>query len=105
MILWEKDGITVNEIAHKLILNTNTITPLLKRMEKQGILQRKRSAEDERKVIVDLTEEGQLLKEKAAAIPEKLFSELIAGQLKSEELVDLKETLYVIIRALSEQKS
>ena len=55
MILWEKDAVPVNDIAKKLILNTNTITPLLKRMEKQGLVKRERSVEDERKVIIQLT--------------------------------------------------
>ena len=48
MILWEEDGMPVNDIARKLILNTNTITPLLKRMEQQGIIRRRRSGKDER---------------------------------------------------------
>src|SRR5512133_2652142 len=58
LVLWETDGIPVNEIAQKLILNTNTITPLLKRMETQGLITRKRSENDERKVIVCLTGKG-----------------------------------------------
>ena len=60
MLLWEKGEMHVNDIAKKLILNTNTITPLLKRMEQQGIIQRQRSTTDERKVAVSLTEEGEL---------------------------------------------
>ena len=52
MVLWENDRLQVNDIAKKLILNTNTITPLLKRMEKQGLIIRKRSEQDERSVLV-----------------------------------------------------
>src|SRR5512145_2779203 len=59
LVLWETDGISVNEIALKLILNTNTITPLLKRMEQQGIITRNRSEKDERKVVVSLTKKGK----------------------------------------------
>lgn len=55
MVLWESDEISVNDIAKKLILNTNTVTPLLKRMEKQGLLKRERSKTDKRKVIICLT--------------------------------------------------
>jgi DNA-binding MarR family transcriptional regulator len=55
LVLWEKDEVTVNEISRKLILNTNTTTPLLKRLEAQGLVSRRRSGEDERKVIIALT--------------------------------------------------
>lgn len=101
MILWEEDGVPVNDIAKKLILNTNTITPLLKRMEKDGIIKRKRSAEDERKVIVQLTAKGRDLQEGAAQIPEQLAGRLLQGELNVEDLVRLKEMLDSIIRSIS----
>ncbi len=101
MILWEEDGLQVNDIAKKLILNTNTITPLLKRMEKEGIIRRKRSGEDERKVMVQLTEKGRALQEEAARIPEQLASRLAEGELNIDDLVRLKETLDSMIRSLS----
>jgi DNA-binding MarR family transcriptional regulator len=104
MILWEEDNLTVNDIAKKLILNTNTITPLLKRMETQGIIKRQRSNADERKVIIELTEEGRLLQEKAAAIPEKLIGKLLNGPLKIEELIDLKKKLDSIIHLLANKE-
>ena len=66
MVLWEHDGLPVNDIAKKLFLNTNTITPLLKRMEQQGLIKRNRSEADERKVLVQLTGKGKKLQEKAA---------------------------------------
>ena len=100
MVLWENDGISVNEISNKLILNTNTITPLLKRMESQGLIHRQRSDSDERKVIVDLTEKGKLMQENAARIPEKLATELISGDVKVEELIELKSKLESIIAFL-----
>ena len=101
MILWEEDGLPVNDIAKKLILNTNTITPLLKRMEKEGIIRRKRSGEDERKVMVQLTEKGRALQDEAARIPEQLASRLAEGELKIDDLVRLKEMLDSMIRSLS----
>jgi len=101
MILWEEDGLPVNDIAKKLILNTNTITPLLKRMEKEGIIRRKRSGEDERKVMVQLTEKGRALQEEAARIPEQLAARLAEGELKIDDLVRLKVTLDSMIRSLS----
>ena len=94
----------VNDIAKKLILNTNTITPLLKRMEPQGLISRNRSGEDERKVLVELTEQGKLLQEKAALIPEELVKRLSASQLNPDELLKLKESLNDIIAFLSGER-
>lgn len=76
LILWEADGVSVNDISGKLILNTNTVTPLLKRMEKQGLITRTRSGNDERKVIVNLTDSGKKMKRSAASIPEKLAADI-----------------------------
>jgi MarR family transcriptional regulator, organic hydroperoxide resistance regulator len=101
MVLWEQDIQSVNEIARKLILNTNTITPLLKRMELQGIITRERSNDDERKVLVKLTQQGLEMEEKAARIPEKLAADLLAGPMKSHELLDLKKQLYQLIHFLT----
>ena len=100
MVLWEEDNLTVNDIARKLILNTNTITPLLKRMEQQGIVERKRSDEDERKVLVQLTTKGSELQEEAARIPESLVGRLANSELDLNELIHLKESLNSIIRFL-----
>lgn len=105
LVLWEKDGLTVNEIAGKLILNTNTVTPLLKRMEALGIIQRRRSGEDERKVIIALSEKGKKLREAAADIPREMAIGLIPEILTPEALIDMKEKLYRIInRLIDEQK-
>lgn len=101
MILWEEDGMPVNDIAKKLILNTNTITPLLKRMEQQGIIKRKRSRQDERKVIVQLTAKGLEMREEASLIPEKLAGRLLEGNLKLDDLIRLKESLDSMIMSLS----
>lgn len=101
MILWEEDGMPVNDIARKLILNTNTITPLLKRMEQQGFVKRSRSGEDERKVIVRLTAKGLEMREEASLIPQQLAARLAEGDLKVGDLVRLKESLDSMIRLLS----
>lgn len=101
MVLWENDGLTVNQISEKLLLNTNTISPLLKRMEKMEHLKRNRSSEDERSVIVQLTESGKQLKTKALPIPEKLFMELISYNIKIEDLMKLKDILSELILALT----
>ncbi len=101
MVLWENDNLPVNDIAKKLILKTNTITPLLKRMEKQGLINRKRSADDERKVIIQLTSKGIKLQEKAAEIPDELIKRISESEINLEELVKLKDSLNSIISFLS----
>jgi DNA-binding MarR family transcriptional regulator len=100
MVLWETDSIPVNDISQRLILNTNTVTPLLKRMEAEGFIKRQRSESDERKVIVKLTRKGKLLKVKAASIPESLASGLVSDNMNIGELDDLKEKLCKLINYL-----
>ena len=93
LVLWEEDGITVNDISHKLILNTNTVTPLLKRMETLGLISRIRSEEDERKVIVRLTDKGSELKADAAQIPFSLMADISPEDIDVEELIAMKNKL------------
>ncbi|HKK82006.1 MAG TPA: MarR family transcriptional regulator [Prolixibacteraceae bacterium] len=104
MVLWEADGLSVNEISKKLILNTNTITPLLKRMETIGLVERKRSDSDERKVFVKLTAKGSDLRIQAAEIPYKLMEGLQTSPMSVDDLVDLREKLNVLIDFLKEKK-
>lgn len=102
LVLWEKDGLTVNEITEKLILNTNTVTPLLKRMEVIGLLTRTSSASDHRKVVVELTENGKAMQTKASEIPFRLTGKLNIEP-NSEQIANalaLKNQLYELIRIL-----
>jgi len=101
MILWENDRLPVTDIARKLILNTNTITPLLKRMEQTGLIARKRSPEDERKVMIEVTDKGRAMQDEAARIPEALVNQLMKGDLKAGELIELKSRLTALISLLS----
>jgi DNA-binding MarR family transcriptional regulator len=101
LVLWEKDEVTVNDISRKLILNTNTTTPLLKRLETLGLVTRRRSGEDERKVIIALTAKGRKLQSRAAAIPGKLSEGLTQGSMNVNDLVDLKDRLHKIIDYLT----
>ncbi len=105
LVLWETDSVSVNEIAQKLILNTNTVTPLLKRMESQGIISRIRSGKDERKVIVSLTNKGREMKLEAALIPNKLIHGLNTKSMKMEELTALREKLNTLISYLLDKDS
>ena len=69
MVLWEKDGITVGEISNRLLTDPGSLTPLLKRLEGEGLLNRTRSKEDERVVQLRLTEQGRALQQKALSVP------------------------------------
>ncbi len=101
MVLWEQDRLAVGEIAERLVLNTNTITPLLKRMEAQGLIERQRSDDDERRVIVGLTAKGRQLQHAAAKIPEQVVSGLLSAALSLEDLKSLKDKLSILIDHLS----
>lgn len=70
LVLWQKDDVTVSEIGEQLFLDSATLTPLLKRLESAGLINRQRTRQDERQVAVTLTEAGRVLRVKAEAIPE-----------------------------------
>ena len=72
LVLWEKDGQPVGEIGEKLLLDNGTLSPLLKKLEQAGYVRRERSREDERVVVITLTEEGRALREKARDVPAKV---------------------------------
>lgn len=74
LVLWEKDGIPVGELGRRLYLDNGTLTPLLKKLESAGYVTRSRAADDERVVVVSLTDDGRALKEKAKKIPLKVGS-------------------------------
>lgn len=104
MVLWENDEVTVNQISEKLLLNTNTLSPLLKRMEKSGIIERNRSQKDERSVVIQLTKKGIQLRSQAAPIPDELVQILLTENVKLEEVLALKEMMNKWISILSEKK-
>lgn len=74
MVLWQKDGLTVGEISAQLLTDPGSLTPLLKRLEVEGLLTRTRSREDERVVIVELTEKGRALRDQARDIPQCILA-------------------------------
>lgn len=100
MVLWENDKVSVNQITEKLLLNTNTLSPLLKRMEKSDLIHRTRSKEDERIVIIALSDKGKELKTKALPIPDKLFNEIVADKIEVDDMLKLKDTLCELISVL-----
>ena len=97
LVLWEKDGISVSEIGGKLMLDNGTLSPLLKKLEQAGYLTRQRSGEDERVVVITLTEVGKALQERAKDIP-----------LKAAGCIDLPpekaRTLYALLYELLDNR-
>jgi DNA-binding MarR family transcriptional regulator len=73
LVLWQEDSVTVSAIGRRLGLDSGTLTPLLKRLEGAGLLNRLRDAADERQVRITLSTAGRALKQKAKRIPKELF--------------------------------
>ncbi|PLK44712.1 MarR family winged helix-turn-helix transcriptional regulator [Emticicia sp. TH156] len=101
LVLWQHNGLTVTEIGARLYLESNTLTPLLKRLEQKELVLRKRSSEDERKVVVSLTEKGEQLKEKAVLIPEKILSSFSDDAVALEEIAGFHKTLNKLLGQLN----
>lgn len=97
MLLWERDGLTVGELCHRLYLDSGTITPMLKKMADHGLIRRERCTDDERVVCIFLTEEGRALKEKAAEIPARVGCCI---HLEPEEAATLYTLLYKVLNDL-----
>ncbi len=90
LVLWEGDELTVSDIGQRLFLDSATLTPLLKRMESAGLLIRSRAMDDERQVIIRLTEQGRNLREQAQSIPAAI---MCASECDVDQLVDIKQKL------------
>ncbi|MBQ8948421.1 MAG: MarR family transcriptional regulator [Prevotella sp.] len=101
MVLWEEDVQPVNDIAHRLLLETNTVTPLLQRMEKQGLVIRRKGEQDKRQQIVSLTEKGRAMEEQAyRLIPAGMGRQLAPCPLQLEDYQSLAQELDAIIETL-----
>jgi DNA-binding MarR family transcriptional regulator len=92
LVLWEQDGISMGQLGHRLRLDSGTLTPVVKKMEKSGHLLRRRSSQDERSVDLFLTNEGKAMKEKVRDIPAKMRCE-ISG-LSDTDMLELYRLLY-----------
>jgi MarR family transcriptional regulator, organic hydroperoxide resistance regulator len=102
LVLWEEKSVTVKELGQKLFLDSGTLSPMLKRMEGNGLLERRRSLEDERTVIISLTQKGENLKDKAQCIPSQLLENL---SLDLMELNNLNQTLSTILNRIQQINS
>lgn len=104
MLLWEKDNRIISEITERLQLETNTVTPLLQRMEKQGLIVRQRSIADSRQRIISLTSEGKRLEEQLKDIPNCMARKIADKGISKEELSAMASMLDKLIHALSNQE-
>lgn len=97
LVLWEQDDITVSEIGERLFLDSATLTPLLKRLEGAGLINRQRSRQDERQVVVTLSEAGRSLQQQAVGIPQAVGC---AAQCDTDTLASLKQQLDLLRQQL-----
>lgn len=95
MVMWDKKEISVKGLGDYLFLDSGTLTPVLKTLEKKGYIERKRSAEDERVLVVKLTSVGEELKDKAVSVPSKV-SQCIP--LSAEDAGELYRILHTIMK-------
>ena len=102
LVLWEKDAQPVNDIAKRLLLETNTVTPLLKRMEADGVVTRTQGIKDARQTIVKLTAKGRGLQEKLLDVPEAVGSAVLCESITPETVPGLFTMLDDIIRQLND---
>lgn len=94
MVLWERESVTVKELGESLYLDSGTLTPLLKKMEAKGLLTRARSMQDERNLIVTVTDAGRALRERAVQVPGRMAQ---CMPLEPEEAMTLYRLLYKVL--------
>ena len=97
LVLWEQEDLSVSELGERLLLDSGTLTPLLKRLEAASLVRRQRAAKDERRVHITLTDAGRQLKARAAAIPGCILS---AAQCPLPELLALTRQLQALRQRL-----
>lgn len=102
LVLWEKDEQPVNDIAKRLVLETNTVTPLLKRMEAEGVVTRSKGKKDARQMIVKLTKKGRDFQKKLTNVPETVGRAVICESVTPETVPGLFSILDDIIKQLKQ---
>lgn len=99
MILWEHKMLTVKELGARLFLDSGTLTPLLKKLEAKGFIERRRSEKDERSLNVSITAEGEALKDRALEVPKQMAC---CVNLSPEDAAQLYSLLYKLLGCVSE---
>ncbi len=100
MILWDRKEVTVKALGECLYLDSGTLTPLLKKLESKGLIRRHRSNEDERNLLVTITDEGMALREKAVNVPMQMGACI---HLEPKDARELYRLLYLVLGTLREQ--
>ena len=95
MVIWEHKSLSVKDMGKLLLLDSGTLTPMLKKMEKAGWISRRRSVSDERVVLITITEKGEELQDKAAQIPAKMTQ---CVTLENSEAVQLYTLLHKLMK-------
>lgn len=98
MVMWEQENVNVKDLGKRLFLDSGTLTPVLKSLESKGFVKRTRSGEDERVLLISLTDKGRALKQQAAGIPPKIAACL---KLDGKEALDFYKMLYKLIGEIS----
>ena len=105
LVLWQHQEQSVKEIGERLFLESNTLTPLLKRLEQKKLIKRARSKSDERTVLITLTNEGEELKNEAISIPHRIVESFQDESIDAEEVMNFQKTLFKLLGILSEKSS
>ena len=100
MVLWEQDNQTVGDIYRRLMLDTNTLTPMLQRMEREGLVVRTHGISDGRQTLVSLTKKGIQLEDRAKDIPECIKQNWHGDTLSQEQLTDMVTSIDTLIKGL-----
>ncbi len=100
MVLWEDGKVSVKDLGKRLFLDSGTLSPVVKSLEAKGFVLRRRSAEDERVVTVELTDAGEELREKALAVPAAMAA---CARLEPDEAVELYRLLYKLLLSSEEE--
>lgn len=103
LVLWQFGEQSVNDIGNRLYLESNTLTPLLKRLEQKELISRRRSQTDERSVLASLTETGAHLRAKAQKIPKMIIESFNDGRLTEPEMLQFQKTLFKLVEILGER--
>jgi DNA-binding MarR family transcriptional regulator len=98
LVLWQEDGITVTRLGERLHLDSGTLTPLTKRLETQGLIDRVRSSDDERRVELHLTKKGAELKKRARHVPVAMFCKT---RLPMPQVTELRAALHRLAKTLT----
>lgn len=101
LVLWQEDGISLKSLGKRLYLDSGTLTPLLKRLEKQGFVERRRFQQDEREIRIFLTEKGRQLKEEAKEIPENMLCKV---SMDTDEVIAIRDQVKRLLVSLVDEE-